>query len=253
VKNMSKKTTAAAAVAFVAVAGFVGFGLWKASQPAPEVFQGQIEAQEADIAPKVTARIAQILVKEGDQIAVGAPLIRMDSPEVQAKLAQATAAQEAAQAVAAAVAVAMVDGTTAEILAAACACLPADSWMGRATARALAIAGQAATVEQAWMGLHDELWTPLHAVSPEAIPQALALFKLTDGDFRQGMFWSCNFGRDADTISAVVGALAGARHGRGAIPDAWIDRARHPAGVCLKFAAQEDVVQLAEQLAELIR
>ena len=27
---MSKKTTAAAAVAFVAVAGFVGFGLWKA-------------------------------------------------------------------------------------------------------------------------------------------------------------------------------------------------------------------------------
>ena len=98
---MSKKTAAVGAVAFVAVAGFVGFGLWKASQPAPEVFQGQIEAQEADIAPKVTARIAQILVKEGDQIAVGAPLIRMDSPEVKAKLAQATAAQEAAQAVAA--------------------------------------------------------------------------------------------------------------------------------------------------------
>ena len=97
---MSSKTTkiAVGTVAFVAVAGFVGFGLWKASQPAPEVFQGQIEAQEADIAPKVTARIAQILVKEGDQIAVGAPLIRMDSPEVKAKLAQATAAHEAAKA-----------------------------------------------------------------------------------------------------------------------------------------------------------
>ena len=61
---MSKKTVAVGAVAFVAVAGFVGFGLWKASQPAPEVFQGQIEAQEADIAPKVTARIAQILVRK---------------------------------------------------------------------------------------------------------------------------------------------------------------------------------------------
>lgn len=95
-----RKTAVIGTVAFVAVAGFVGFGLWKASQPAPEVFQGQIEAQEADIAPKVTARISQILVKEGDQIAVGAPLIRMDSPEVKAKLAQATAAQEAAQAVA---------------------------------------------------------------------------------------------------------------------------------------------------------
>ena len=99
-KNNSKKAAVIGTVALVAVAGFVGFGLWKASQPAPEVFQGQIEAQEADIAPKVTARIAQILVKEGDQIAVGAPLIRMDSPEVTAKLAQATAAQEAAQAVA---------------------------------------------------------------------------------------------------------------------------------------------------------
>ena len=38
---MSKKTAAVGAVAFVAVAGFVAFGLWKASQPAPEVFQGQ--------------------------------------------------------------------------------------------------------------------------------------------------------------------------------------------------------------------
>lgn len=95
-----KKAAVLGTVALVAAAGFVGYGLWKASQPAPEVFQGQMEAREADIAPKVTARIAQILVKEGDQIAVGAPLIRMDSPEVQAKLAQATAAQEAAQAVA---------------------------------------------------------------------------------------------------------------------------------------------------------
>ena len=98
--SSKKKTAVIGTVAFVAVAGFVGYGLWQASQPAPEVFQGQMEAQEADIAPKVTARIAQILMKEGDQIAVGAPLIRMDSPEVQAKLAQATAAQEAAQAVA---------------------------------------------------------------------------------------------------------------------------------------------------------
>jgi HlyD family secretion protein len=39
-------------------------------------------------------------VKEGDQIAVGATLMRTDSPEVAAKLAQAIAAQQAAQAVA---------------------------------------------------------------------------------------------------------------------------------------------------------
>lgn len=80
--------------------GVLGYGLWRASQPAPEVFQGQMEALETDIAAKVSGRIAQVLVQEGDRVQVGTPLIRMDSPEVNAKLAQVSAAQEAAQAVA---------------------------------------------------------------------------------------------------------------------------------------------------------
>lgn len=57
------KAAALGALAFMLVAAFVGFGLWKASQPAPDVFQGQMEALETDIAPKVTARIAHVLVK----------------------------------------------------------------------------------------------------------------------------------------------------------------------------------------------
>ena len=79
----------------------LGLGLWKAQQPGAEAFQGQMEVQEVDVASKVSARIADILVKEGDVITVGSPLFRLDSPEVTAKLAQATAAQEAAQATAA--------------------------------------------------------------------------------------------------------------------------------------------------------
>lgn len=98
---MNAKTKTAAAVTLgLAVAAFTGYGLWQAGQPTPEVFQGQMEAREADIAPKLSARIAQVLVKEGDQITVGTPLVRLDSPEVAAKMAQATAAQAAAQAVA---------------------------------------------------------------------------------------------------------------------------------------------------------
>lgn len=76
------------------------WGFWKASQPPAPFFQGQMEAKEADIAPKVTARISQLHVTEGQKIAVGDLLVEMDSPEVQAKLAQAQAAKEAAQAVA---------------------------------------------------------------------------------------------------------------------------------------------------------
>ena len=94
-----KKQFAVAALVLALVA-FLGYGLWRASQPAPEVFQGQLEMRETDVAAKVPGRIAAVLVKEGDSVAVGTPLMRMDSPEVNAKLAQATAAQEAAQAVA---------------------------------------------------------------------------------------------------------------------------------------------------------
>lgn len=98
--KMNKKTVTMIA-AGAAVLGFLVYGVWRAAQPAPDVFQGQMEARETDIAPKVPGRIAQVLVKEGDVVQPGTPLIRMDSPEVNAKLAQASAAQEAAKAIAA--------------------------------------------------------------------------------------------------------------------------------------------------------
>lgn len=94
------KQKLALVVAGVSLSTLLAYGLWRASQPRPEVFQGQMEARETDIAPKVPGRIGQILVKEGDRIETGTLLMRLDSPEVSAKLVQANAAQDAAQAVA---------------------------------------------------------------------------------------------------------------------------------------------------------
>lgn len=90
----------AVAAPIVLLAALAGGGLWVASRPAPDVFQGQMEAHETDIAPKVPGRIAQVLVREGDKVEVGTQLIRIDSPEVNAKLAQATASRDAAAALA---------------------------------------------------------------------------------------------------------------------------------------------------------
>ncbi len=159
----------------------------------------------------------------------------------------------AAQAVAASVAVAIASGSLEEIVQVGLQQIPADSWLGRAMSRAMLICEQEGTIEGAWSRLHDELWTPVHSASAEAIPQAYAVFRLTGGDFRRGMFWAGNFGRDADTICAVVGALAGGLHGARVIPPRWIEMVRRPSGVCLKFTAQEDVQIIAEQLAELAR
>jgi ADP-ribosylglycohydrolase len=186
-------------------------------------------------------------------ICAGQPERAAELARIEAEISHDRDGVWAAQAVAASVAVAMVDGNVSEIIDAGVAQLPADSWMGRAMTRAMRVCDEAQTIEAAWLRLHDELWTPVHSVSPEAIPQAYAVFRLTAGNFQQGMFWGCNFGRDADTIGAVVGALAGALHGVGVIPPAWVEQVRKPAGVCLKFAAQEDVVEVAEQLAYYLK
>jgi ADP-ribosylglycohydrolase len=157
-----------------------------------------------------------------------------------------------AQAVAASVALAM-DGAPVEtILVGGIAHIPKDSWLARAMDRAMCICDEHGSVEGAWEALHNALWTPVHSAVAEALPQAYAIFKLTGGDFRKGMFWAANFGRDADTISALVGALSGAMHGQSVIPAEWREKVRRPAGVCLKFAAAVDIPTLAEALVDLI-
>lgn len=87
-------------VAALAVLALVGWGVWQGSRPAPAFIQGQMEARETDVAAKIPGRVAEVFVREGDRIEVGGAILRLDAPEVEAKLAQATAAEQAAQAVA---------------------------------------------------------------------------------------------------------------------------------------------------------
>lgn len=44
-----------------AVLLFIIWGFWRAAQPPAPYFQGQMEARESDIAPKVTARISRYM------------------------------------------------------------------------------------------------------------------------------------------------------------------------------------------------
>lgn len=89
-----------ALLVLLGVLALLAWGLWQATRPAPELLQGQMEARETDIAGKVTARVLEMAVHEGERIEPGALLVRLDSPEVRAKLQQASAAEQAAQAVA---------------------------------------------------------------------------------------------------------------------------------------------------------
>ncbi len=186
-------------------------------------------------------------------VCAGQPERAAEMAKIEAQISHYADGIWAAQAVAASIAVAMVDGSTEEIIAAGLAQIPADSWLGRTMAHAMKICDEEGVIENAWERLHTELWTPSHSAAAEAIPQIYAILRLTDTNFRRAMFWGGNFGRDADTIGAVLGAITCARHGMKVIPESWIENVRQAAGVCLKFTTQEDIPTLARQLAALIR
>lgn len=157
----------------------------------------------------------------------------------------------AAQAIAASSTIALKGGSVDEVIAAGLSCIPEDSWLGRKMKQTFAMLDETSDPDEAYTKLHDLLWTPKHSSAPEAIPQIYGLYKMAGGDFRKGFKLSANFGRDADTICALVLALCAAGQGLSVIPVEWIEQVRKPAGVCLRFAAQEDMVDLGIKLSAM--
>lgn len=64
----------------------------------------------------------------------------------------------------------------------------------------------------------------------------------TTANYRDAVLAAVNLGDDADTTGAVVGQLAGAYYGRGAIPEEWLS----------KLAMKEQVMNLACRLNECL-
>jgi HlyD family secretion protein len=83
-----------------AIVAWVGYSFWQAYQPQPAILHGQIEAQQYSISSKVAGRIDQVLVRKGDQVEPGQLIFSITSPELDAKLTQAKAGEEAATAMA---------------------------------------------------------------------------------------------------------------------------------------------------------
>lgn len=89
-----------AALLGIIVLIFVAWGLYQAFLPQRLPLQGQMDAQEVNVSSKVAGRVGQVNVKLGDTVSQGQLLFQLTSPEVDAKVAQATAAAQAADAVA---------------------------------------------------------------------------------------------------------------------------------------------------------
>jgi HlyD family secretion protein len=85
-------------ITFLSVIILVSISGWLFLKPQPEMLQGEIDATETRISGKVPARIHKILVEEGSQVKIGDTLVILESPELEAKLMQASSAESAAMA-----------------------------------------------------------------------------------------------------------------------------------------------------------
>lgn len=171
--------------------------------------------------------------------------------EIESHISHARDGVWGAQAIAAAIAVAMAGGDLEEMLTVAVRTTPSDSWMRYTLEKALGIVDASGSWEEAWTPLHAALWTEYKAAAPEAVASAFAVLKLAKGDFQRSIILGGNFGRDADTIAAIAGAMSGAYQGIGAVPRRWVDKVKIAAGNCLPFTKGQDILKVAESLAML--
>lgn len=80
----------------------------------------------------------------------------------------------------------------------------------------------------------------LHAI--EELPIALALVVIARGDVRESILGGVNYGRDADSIASMAGAISGALQGTAGVPVGWLD--------AITEASRTDLLRPGEQLGE---
>jgi ADP-ribosylglycohydrolase len=162
------------------------------------------------------------------------------------------------RAVAAAVAAAMGGAAPGDVVRAALSAVPADSWTARNLLRArdvLERSGGGLTGDpgaELVEALHEAVvvrhypWTD---VAPEAVALALAAYLAGDGDVEASVTFGVSLGRDADTIGAIAGAVAGAGQGESGVPARWAARIGPVTGTCLPVVAGQHVLDVADELA----
>ncbi|MFC5835218.1 ADP-ribosylglycohydrolase family protein [Nonomuraea insulae] len=152
---------------------------------------------------------------------------------------QSSYGREAAGVMAAAVAEAMRPGATADSVVAACLRLAKDG-----TRAAIEAVCEAAAGLGHWDGSFEALRAavrpydtvadtyrdqglgarrPSRVHSIEELPLALGFLVIAKGDYRDTVLGGVNYGRDADSIASMGGAIAGALGGLASVPAQWVE------------------------------
>ena len=96
---------------------------------------------------------------------------------------------------------------------------------------------------------------PSRTKAIEELPVALGMVLVADGDFEAAVLGAVNYGRDADSIASMAGAVCGGLGGRSVVPDAWHDPVAEasrtplePAGHTMADVAAEVFARDAERV-----
>lgn len=150
---------------------------------------------------------------------------------------QSSYGREAAGVFAAAVAAAMMPGATASSAVAAALELAKDGT--RSAVEAVAAAADGLTDWESAIPVLRKAVEPFDTVGPEyrnqsldarrpsrtksieELPVALGFVLVSGGDVRQAVLGGTNYGRDADSIASMAGAITGALSGADGVPGEW--------------------------------
>jgi HlyD family secretion protein len=97
-KNFTINNMLLALIAVLVVIGLVALCGFFLLTPPDDYIMGQAEATQVRISGKIPGRIAAYYYSEGERVKKGDTLVRIDSPEIEAKLLQAEAARAVAEA-----------------------------------------------------------------------------------------------------------------------------------------------------------
>lgn len=85
-------------ISIIIIVAIICLSIWFMNKPTQVTIQGQVDATQINVSPKIAGRLEQVLIKEGDMVKEGDLLAVLSTPELDAKLVQAESAKAAAEA-----------------------------------------------------------------------------------------------------------------------------------------------------------
>ncbi len=82
-----KKRLIVPVIILLAIVGWVARDQWRQSHPGPMALSGTIEADDISIGSKIGGRVVEVLAEEGESVAAGQLLVRLDRDELETDMA----------------------------------------------------------------------------------------------------------------------------------------------------------------------